>query len=672
MRALGWFFLCCLFCVASWGQVPMPTAGEGQPVEEGTAEPAETGPRTDELRSPRATMRAFVASVEMLLDSEPRTHRLRTGQDPTVILRRTLGLDPTVDANSARDIGIRLYSVLHRIDDFSGQSLGTLFDLADLSAIEADGKALPDRVQIWPWGGLLSPAGADTPDGMSFVNPQRNRALERAFDARGVDAEIALIRTLDDDRWIFSPETLRETDAMFDALRALPQPFGVQTDGATVSLWIESYLPSWALQKDFTLRNWQWLGLALVIFAGFAADLVSRTALFAVWVRYRTSRHRRGNSDAKAEPPDFSVGKRTVRPFGLLVGATVWYWSVAALGLPPLWATVLQLAARVVLTLAGILAAWRVTDVVGLLVLNRTSKASGQIDDLLVPLLRKTLKILVVIFGMVYVAKSLSLDIGPVLAGLGVGGLAFAFAAKDTIENLFGSVAVILDRPFQVGDWVYVDGTEGTVEDLGLRSTRIRTFYNSQVTVPNAALVRAVVDNYGRRRYRRYKTTLNVTYDTPPDSIEAFCEGIRELIRLHPYTRRDQFHVWMNDFGPHSLDILVYMFFECPEWGTELRERHRFILDIVRLANKLGVEFAFPTQTLHVHESGATPDSAEIGDLAIDTERRARRTGLKAAQAMTKDAVWRDVKPAPVAFSADRADTTDDLADDGDDGDGGR
>ncbi|MHC4977332.1 MAG: mechanosensitive ion channel family protein, partial [Planctomycetota bacterium] len=239
-------------------------------------------------------------------------------------------------------------------------------------------------------------------------------------------------------------------------------------------------------------------------------------------------------------------------------------------------------------------------------------------------------------------------EIVPLLTGLGIGGLAVAFAAKDTIENFFGSVAVIMDHPFQVGDWVVVEGVEGIVEELGFRSTRIRTFYNSQVTIPNATLVRATVDNYGRRKYRRFKADLNITYDTPPETIEAFCEGLRELIRLHPYTRKDYHCVYFNNMGAHSLDILVYTFFEAPDWQTELRERQRFLLDVLRLAKQLGVEFAFPTQTLWVNpeDDNAPPPKAP----ATDASEQAQKLGRDAVYKIVDNQPWTETKPPPEAI----------------------
>tara|TARA_Y100000814_G_C12204369_1_gene359078 strand:+ start:93 stop:500 length:408 start_codon:yes stop_codon:yes gene_type:complete len=112
----------------------------------------------------------------------------------------------------------------------------------------------------------------------------------------------------------------------------------------------------------------------------------------------------------------------------------------------------------------------------------------------------------------------------------------------------------------------------------------------------------------GRRRYRRIKTTLGVQYDTSSDQLEAFCEGVRELIRRHPDTRKDYFHVYFNDFGASSLNIMLYCFLHCPDWGTELSGRHKLLADIVRLADKLNVKFAFPTRTLHM----ASPDDQNL------------------------------------------------------------
>ena len=270
------------------------------------------------------------------------------------------------------------------------------------------------------------------------------------------------------------------------------------------------------------------------------------------------------------------------------------------MGLPPKTLAILLGAAKTITAGAAVWAAYRLVDLLGSYLTSRAERTDTKFDDLLVPLVTRTLKVFTVVLGVVFVAESLALPIKSLLAGLGLGGLAFALAAKDTVSNIFGSLTVLLDRPFQIGDWVVVGDAEGTVEAVGIRSTRIRTFYNSLISLPNSTLITAKIDNYGARRYRRIKAMLSVAYDTPPEKIDAFCAGIRQLIREHPYTRKDYFHVWLNEFGGASLNILLYCFHETPDWSTELRERHRLFLDIIRLAKRLGVEFAFPTQTLYL------------------------------------------------------------------------
>jgi len=270
------------------------------------------------------------------------------------------------------------------------------------------------------------------------------------------------------------------------------------------------------------------------------------------------------------------------------------------------------------------------------------------LDDILVPMLSKTLKVFAVGFGLVFIADNLDIDMASLLAGMGLGGLAFALAAKDMVANIFGSITVLADRPFKIGDWIHVNGVDGTVEDIGLRTIKLRTFYNSLVTMPNSILTSSKIDNYGRRQYRRIKSMISVTYDTPPETMEAFCEGIRELIRRHPYTRKDYFHVYFNEFGAASLNVLLYCFVETPDWSTELREKHRLFVDIVRLAARLGVEFAFPTQTIHLaREAAAASPIAPPADATA-----AEVLGREQAQAIVTETLGPEPDtPPPVSFT---------------------
>ncbi len=243
---------------------------------------------------------------------------------------------------------------------------------------------------------------------------------------------------------------------------------------------------------------------------------------------------------------------------------------------------------------------YKIVDIFGLYLKKLATKTQSTLDDQLVPIVQKTLKIFVLIIGGLAILNNLNIDIIPLLTGLSIGGLAFALAAQDTLKNFFGSIMIFLDRPFQIGDWITSGEIDGTVEEVGFRATRIRTFRNSVTYVPNARIVDSMVDNHGLRQYRRFYTQIAITYDTPPEVIEVFVEGLREIVVKHPNTLKNNFHVYLNDMAASSLNVMFYIFFEVPDWGAELKARHEVLLQIMKLADTLGVNFAFPTQTLHM------------------------------------------------------------------------
>ena len=415
--------------------------------------------------------------------------------------------------------------------------------------------------------------------------------------------------------WRFAADTVEQIPAM--ARWALDKDYAAglgDNAGAPDSLadMIRKRVPAEARRVVLWLEAWQWVGLFVIVLFGVVLDRLVRL-LFHFWIR-RLLRGSEKQRDAGALA-DFE------RPVGILSMGLSWQLLLPWLDLPLRTLAALLFASKLVAAIAGVWAAYKLVDLLASHFAALAERTETQIDDILVPMLRRALKILVVSFGVIFVAQNLDIDVTGLVAGLGIGGLAFALAAKDTIENLFGSVTVLVDRPFRIGDWVVIGDQEGTVEEIGFRSTRIRTFYNSLITMPNSKLVSSAVDNLGARRFRRYKTMLGLQYDTPPDRIEAFCEGVRELVRQHPYTRKDYYMVYLNDFAGSSLNVLLYVFFETPDWATELREKHRLMVDIVRLAHRLGVQFAFPTQTLHLASvppgvGGASPPDDPPGSLA--------------------------------------------------------
>ncbi|MEE2912367.1 MAG: mechanosensitive ion channel family protein [Planctomycetota bacterium] len=415
-----------------------------------------------------------------------------------------------------------------------------------------------------------------------------------------------------------------------------------------ISNWIESLSVPWLSNELVGMEYWRWGAIVAIIAIGFAIDLIIRSILRGV---LRSITH----SDSK-DTELIRILKLVPRPAGVAAGGFVWLLLLPLLGLPEFAISFIEPILNVYITLAAIWFGFRGTDLIAWLAAQKAKQSSNKLDDLLVPLLRKTLKAVVIVYGVIYLADSMEIQLAPLIAGLGIGGLGFAFAAKDTLENFFGSITVILDRPFEIGDWVIIDGVEGTVESVGMRSTRIRTFYNSIVTIPNSVLITSKCNNYSKREYRRWKQMVSIGYSTPPEKIAAFCEGIRELLRLHPYTRKDYYQVWLNEFSGSSLDVLVYVFWSTPDWPTELRERHRFMLDIIRLAGELGVEFAFPTRTIYMRNE----DKWQKGASAIAAKRpegwmaAAESEGRGVVEEFTADDDWRSGHPPPYIFEGAR------------------
>jgi MscS family membrane protein len=158
----------------------------------------------------------------------------------------------------------------------------------------------------------------------------------------------------------------------------------------------------------------------------------------------------------------------------------------------------------------------------------------------------------------------------------------------------------MIEKPFRIGHYIRVGGSEGTVEDVGFRSTRIRTQDNSLVSIPNNAVVNATVENLSLRAMRRQRFLMQVTYDTPREKVEALVDGIRCLILEHPLTNKTNFQVRFNNFSESSLDILVMFYFNAQDYSVELREREVILLRTMDLVNEIGVAFAFPTRTLQI------------------------------------------------------------------------
>lgn len=221
-----------------------------------------------------------------------------------------------------------------------------------------------------------------------------------------------------------------------------------------------------------------------------------------------------------------------------------------------------------------------------------------EIDELLLPFLSKLVRIIIIALMISVIAGEWGYDINGFVAGLGLGGLAFALAAKDAIANLFGGVVIITEKPFSIGDWIKTPSVEGTVEEITFRSTKVRTFAQAVVTVPNATLANEPITNWTKMGKRQITFRLGVTYSTPKEKLERCVKRIEMMLRNHPAIDQEVIFVRFDQFNDSSLDIFLYFFTKTTVWGEFLEIKENVNFKIMEILEQEGVSVAFPSRSV--------------------------------------------------------------------------
>ena len=394
--------------------------------------------------------------------------------------------------------------------------------------------------------------------------------------------------------YLFSPETVKRLPEFYHRIRHLPY-----RQGASAS-WYETYryggagmrriipykwmlaLPDWAKVIIVDQPVWRWIGTVIV--------LLLATGLFLLVRRAATAWARRGSASELR-----LYWSRLARATFLLVLIPIVIHVLAAnLRLSGHVLEVATLSLWAIFTLTLTWAVWLVSHVLAESVVSSQQMLAGSIDSQLIRLGLRLMATILSITILVVGAQQLGIPAYSVIAGLGVGGIAVALAAKDSLANLLGSLLIMFEKPFRVGHWIKVDNIEGFVESIGFRSTRIRTFYNSLVSIPSNHLVNSTVDNMAMRKLRAVRTVLHISYATPSDKVEQFVEAIRQLIENHPLTYKKWYRIRFDDFGDYGLNILVNFLLDVSDNKMEQAERQRLLLELLKLAEAMDIEFAIP------------------------------------------------------------------------------
>jgi small-conductance mechanosensitive channel len=260
--------------------------------------------------------------------------------------------------------------------------------------------------------------------------------------------------------------------------------------------------------------------------------------------------------------------------------------------------------------ISGLWYVYNLITIVDVMVHRLTARTGSALDQQLAPMIRKTLRFVVVLFGLLAVAQNVfGANIGAWLAGLGIAGLAVSLAAQDSLKNIFGSITILIDRPFRVGEAISCGGHTGAVEEIGFRSTKVRTSTGNIVSIPNSSIVNEAIENIDRRPYIQRLFNVTITYDTPREKVQQAVDllraileepGIREPIHRPIGSKDSPPRVFFNEFKADSLNILVVYWYAPPAYWDYLEHAHRLNLRILEEFEKAGIEFAFPTQTLYL------------------------------------------------------------------------
>lgn len=400
--------------------------------------------------------------------------------------------------------------------------------------------------------------------------------------------------------WKFTPHSLQVVQACYDNIMQ-----NLLQEGADP--FVGKQLPLHMLIDDFVQNNYpqlmvkylntnfyKWVALfALFLITPLALKIISyilNKALTSVETRLPEG----------IIPPD---RRKFILPVQIMIMGYSW---LAMIGILILYEDLMVFSLYGVKIIGTLSMVWIVTITTNLSCDALTATGGSSIKGTMMLIIAQIFKLAIILMGLAHIAQLFGQDSTRIFAAMGIGGLAIALAGKDTLENIFGTMVIMTTRPFAVGDWINFLGHDGTVEKVGVRSTSIRTFYNSELTIPNAKFITTPVDNMGRREWRRYKTIIGVTYDTPAENLNGYVQGLKRLVMNHPNTRKNNFHIVVNDFGPSSIEIMVYIFFKTEDWAKELIVRHEFIVDALRLAEELEINIAFPTTTVHLRRE--TPD----------------------------------------------------------------
>lgn len=344
---------------------------------------------------------------------------------------------------------------------------------------------------------------------------------------------------------------------------------------AAVTYFVWPNLATWAIRLPFDtsaailgLEIWQWICLGIMLAMAFAVAFVVSNAvklIFKLKVRFAPSH----------SSPQAQRGIR--RSIGLLSAVYLCEVAVISIDFPDNWAPNVSKTIQVLLVFSFVWLVYSLWDALCDTLIVRSDDLDHRAEKILIPIARKLVRFLIVVGGGLIGFAWMGANVVGALAGLGIGGLAVALAAKDSLENILGSLTLLFDMPFGIGDWVKIGTTEGAVEEINIRSTRIRTAEDSVVTLPNSNMINASVENFGARRFRRFRTQILLSWKSETEALESFCSGLKSDIQNMPNIRKDGLFVAPTEAKDNGVVILIQCLIECHTADEEIETKSRIL-----------------------------------------------------------------------------------------------
>jgi len=283
------------------------------------------------------------------------------------------------------------------------------------------------------------------------------------------------------------------------------------------------------------------------------------------------------------------------------VAIAIWLLvSIRLLLLPEAIGGVVNNLARSLFIIAVFVALFKTVDLIALTSQRLASMTGIALDEKLLPFIRTALKLVIIALAVVIVMQEWGYNVTGLVAGLGLGGLAFSLAAQDTVANLFGFSTIVGDRPFDVGEFIVTPDVTGIVETVGLRSTRVRQLDQALVTVPNNVMANSVITNWSRLSKRWIHFSFGVTYATTADDMEALLERVQDMLAQREHVDTETIQIIFTDFGASSLEVLVRCYVDLSDWYAWMKEKEAVNLAVMRIVADMGLSMAFPSRSIYI------------------------------------------------------------------------